>query len=256
MPGTWETTEHDLSSNRELCRKAYDKGIAVLVPSINQRLTMNENILALLNRFFKEAILKYKLPADRFVIGGWSAGGFFSLRYAAFAAENTGLTVVQPKAVFSVDGPTDLEHLHAKWTADLANPRNTNKYEPRYALDELERYIGGSPASFHSRYVHYSVFSRQEADGGTARYLKQVPLRIYCDVDVNWWISNRGTDLYGMNALDQSAMINFLNGAGNDKAEFINALGKGYRIEGFRHPHSWSIVDPEECISWILACLQ
>jgi hypothetical protein len=39
---------------------------------------------------------------------------------------------------------------------------------------------------------------------------------------------------------------------GNKQAEFINPFGKGYRIEGNRHPHSWSIVDPAETIKWVL----
>ncbi len=54
-----------------------------------------------------------------------------------------------------------------------------------------------------------------------------------------------------MNALDQSAMINYLRRLGNKDAEFINAFGKGYRLDGTRHPHSWSIVDAANCINWI-----
>ena len=57
--------------------------------------------------------------------------------------------------------------------------------------------------------------------------------------------------MYDLNALDQTAMIQFLNDSGNTKAEFINAFGKGYRIEGNRHPHSWSIIDSHDCIDWI-----
>ena len=57
--------------------------------------------------------------------------------------------------------------------------------------------------------------------------------------------------MYFLNALDQTAMIQLLNDLGNNRAEFINAFQKGYRLEGNRHPHSWSIVDPVECIRWI-----
>jgi hypothetical protein len=256
IDGTWETAEHNLSSNRELCRIAVDSGLAVIVPSVNQRLVMDTAVLSLLNSFFGDAILKYKLPKDKFVLGGFSMGGFFSLRYAAMAMEDSTRTAVKPKAVFSVDGPTDLANLHAKWNNDLLNPRNPNKTEPAYALNELESHIGGSPAAFYERYVYYSVYSRSEPDGGTARYFTDFPFRIYNDVDVNWWIANRGVDLYGMNALNQSAMVNLLRGLGNTKAEFINAFGKGYRIEGFRHPHSWSIVDPADCIKWMMPYLR
>lgn len=107
-----------------------------------------------------------------------------------------------------------------------------------------------------TRHRAYSGFSRSAEDGGNARYLDKMPIRTYNDVDVNWWIDNRGRDLYDMNALDQSAMINLLRQNGNSNAEFINAYGKGFRMEGDRHPHSWSIVDAGECIRWILKWLQ
>ncbi|MBX9449077.1 MAG: hypothetical protein KL787_04905 [Taibaiella sp.] len=86
--------------------------------------------------------------------------------------------------------------------------------------------------------------------------MKDIPVRIYNDVDVCWWIENRNADLYAMNAVDQSAMINLLRMNGNTRAEFINAYQKGYRLEGMRHPHSWSIVDPEDCIDWISSIIK
>ncbi len=51
------------------------------------------------------------------------------------------------------------------------------------------------------------------------------------------------------------AVINQLHLLGNEQAEYINALGKGYRMDGRRHPHSWSIVDAEDCVDWLLGCM-
>jgi hypothetical protein len=100
------------------------------------------------------------------------------------------------------------------------------------------------------------MYSRNQLEGGNARYLKNVPVRIYSDPDIDWQMKNRHVDYYDMNALDQAAMINELNLMGNNEAEFINALGKGYRLNGMRHPHSWSLVEPEDCINWIMKHLQ
>jgi hypothetical protein len=69
-------------------------------------------------------------------------------------------------------------------------------------------------------------------------------------------MKNKHRDYYDMNAPDQTAMILQLNLMGNDKAEFINALGKGYRLGGIRHPHSWSIIEPTGFITWIMKCLE
>jgi hypothetical protein len=156
---------------------------------------------------------------------------------------------VKPIAVYSVDGPTDLENMYH--LEERALEKSPNKTEATYVLNEFRKNIGGSPNENRKNYIYYSTFSKSEKDGGNAKFLKNVPLRIYNDVDVNWWLANRNTDLYSMNALDQSAMINFLHGIGNNKAEFINAFGKGYRLDGTRHPHSWSIVDAVDCVNWI-----
>lgn len=254
--GTWETTLHVIQSNTHLIEKAHSEQIAIIIPSINQRLSLNTTVIQFLNTVFKDAISKYRLPADKFIMGGLSMGGLFSLRYAELSVEDPAQTVIRPKAVYSVDGPTDLENLYYSFKRRFNNPRNANKGEAEYAIKEFEKFMGGSPEKYRSQYIRYSTFSKSEEDGGNAKYLLQLPVRIYNDLDVNWWIENRGNDLYDMNALDQSAFINYLIGRGNKKAEFINAIGKGYRLEGHRHPHSWSIVDPDECISWILKCLQ
>ncbi len=254
LPGTWETVEHAIGSTRTLCQLAADKGIAVIFPSVNQRLVMNEAVLSLLNTMLDSAVKKYNLPRDRFVMGGWSMGGLFSLRYAELSVAEPGKTVIRPRAVMSVDGPADLETLYRNSARSFkARPAFT---EPKYILEECTRYLGGAPDSFRLQYVGHSTFSRSEADGGNAKYLAGLPVRIYNDVDVNWWIDNRGRDLYDMNALDQSAMINQLRKMGNTRAEFINAYGEGFRLEGNRHPHSWSIVAPADFIAWMEQWIQ
>ncbi|HVE60368.1 MAG TPA: hypothetical protein VNA26_01020 [Chitinophagaceae bacterium] len=249
LPGTWERTEYVLSSNKQLAQLAFDQGIAVIVPSINQRLVLNTDVLHFLNSVFKDGIEKYKLPKEKFVLGGFSMGGLFSIRYTELAYENKAATTVVPKAVYSVDGPADLENIYKLFQRGIE--KNPTAAEPKYGINEFQKYIGGTPDQFRKKYVYYSSFSKSEKDGGNAKYLNNVPIRIYNDVDVAWWIENRGNDLYDMNALDQSALINFLNKIGNKNAEFINAYGKGYRLEGRRHPHSWSIVDAAECLKWI-----
>lgn len=254
LAGTWDRTEYVLSNNKILVQLAYDNGFAVIVPSVNQRLTLNRDVLDFLNACFYQAIDKYKLPKDKFILGGFSMGGLFSLRYTELAYQDSTKTVVQPVATYSVDGPTDLENLYQ--TEERALQNSPNKAEASYALNEFKKNMGGAPDTVRENYVYYSSYSKSEKDGGNAKYLKYLPVRIYNDVDVNWWLVNRNADLYDMNALDQSALINFLKRNGNKNAEYINAFGKGYRLDGTRHPHSWSIVDPVDCIEWLRNCVE
>ncbi|HRC32087.1 MAG TPA: hypothetical protein PK736_01445 [Bacteroidia bacterium] len=38
----------------------------------------------------------------------------------------------------------------------------------------------------------------------------------------------------------------------NTNAEMIVTYDKGVRIDGTKHPHSWSIMDSQDCLDWIL----
>ena len=252
MPGTWETTEHLLSSMSRFCELAMQYQMAVIVPSINQRITLTNEIVDILNTMFNDATIKYNLP-DEWVMGGWSMGGLFSLRYTELANQDSTKTVIHPKAVFSCDGPCDLKNIYYHFKKKLN--KNPGLSEPAYGIRELEKYCNGNPQTSPIKYEYYSCYSHDKQDGGNAKYLSKTPVRIYADVDPVWWMENRNVDMYDLNALDQTAMIQYLRDQGNTKAEFINAFGKGYRLEGNRHPHSWSIVEPEECINWIMQCM-
>lgn len=254
MPGTWETTEHLISSTQTLCETAYKNQLAVLVLSINQRLTLTDNIVSLMNTMIGDAINRYGIPKHKIVIGGWSMGGLFSLRYTELSNQDSARTIVKPQGVFSCDGPSDLENIYKMFQMKLKKyPENS---EATYGIGELVKYCGGTPENAPEKYRYFSSFSYASADGGNAKYLLKTPVRIYNDLDANWWMQNRGLDMYFMNGLDQTAMVQILNDMGNKKAEFINAFQKGYRIEGYRHPHSWSIVEPYDCIRWILEILK
>ncbi|MFR5659452.1 MAG: hypothetical protein ACLUDU_16440 [Butyricimonas faecihominis] len=79
------------------------------------------------------------------------------------------------------------------------------------------------------------------------------PIRIYIEPDIQWWLDERETDVFGLNIIDCSAMINELKRLGNDRAALIETQNKGYRKpDNNRHPHSWSIVDNRELIEWLL----
>ena len=75
---------------------------------------------------------------------------------------------------------------------------------------------------------------------------------IISEPDIQWWLSQRGYDYSYINITDQAEMINELHKLGNDKAVLITTTGKGYRKpNNDRHPHSWSIADPQQTIIWL-----
>ena len=71
------------------------------------------------------------------------------------------------------------------------------------------------------------------------------------DLDVNWLMNERRRDLYDWNGTDIVAMINDLKLMGNKDANVIITMGKGIKLDGTKHPHSWSIMENKDCFNWI-----
>lgn len=88
-------------------------------------------------------------------------------------------------------------------------------------------------------------------DGGNARLLKDIPVRLYIEPDLAWRVQYWNQDAYNANICDATALINVLRLLGNPNAELIATSGKGYRGDGSRSPHSWSIVDEPALAEWL-----
>ena len=100
------------------------------------------------------------------------------------------------------------------------------------------------------KYKKYSSYYRDAEEGGNTQYLKSIPVRLYCDPDIHWLIENRSASYEHINAADLSACIVQLKVLGNDKAELITNIGKGFLPDGRRHPHAFSQLDSDEFLLW------
>jgi pimeloyl-ACP methyl ester carboxylesterase len=206
-----------------------------------------------LDAIVAETLTTHRIPADRVVIGGISAGGTAAVRYAEFCATQRSVAGVRIRGVFGVDAPLDYGRF---WRGEMlavrrgADPRFVD--EAKAVLADMRRVLGGSPDEEPARYLQMSPFSAFAEAGGQARVLAGVPVRLYTEPDVQWWMTNRKVDYYSMNALDAAGLILQLELLGNRQAQLIATQGRGVRSNGERHPHSWSIVDETELQAWIL----
>jgi len=253
LPSLYEHTEQVLSTNASLVELALNNDLVVIAPTINSNFLLNKPSLDFLNEVFADASRRYPFPEKNFIIGGFSLGGLNALRYTELSYENKSTTVIQPLAVFGVDPPTDLVNLYKRQAKYLK--RDSTNQEANIVINALHENLGMLDGNYH-KYVQHSAYSYDEAQGGNLKYLQDVPVRIYCDPDIDWWMKNRNFSYYDINASELSAMLLQLKENGNTHAQFINALGKGYRENGNRHPHSWSLIEPKELIEWVLSLMK
>jgi len=232
-----------------------DKHVATVVMSASGYL--RDDDLVTLRELIGEVVRELNTPVGSLVVGGISAGGTGAVRYSEYCISGHCEARSRPVAIFSVDAPLDFE---SWWNREKLNLRrgNPKSYpeESQGILDALRSAMGGSPNQVRQVYRSRSPFLVSETDGGNARLLKNVPVRLYTEPDVGWTIENIGRDYYTMNAMDQGALILQLRGLGNTKAELITTTGKGFRPPRTRNPHSWTIVDEPNLADWIAGSLQ
>jgi hypothetical protein len=232
-----------------------NKGLATMVVSASGYLKDDE--LVTLKKLIEEVIQELNIPPGRLVVGGISAGGTGAVRYVEYCISSHCAARSKPVAIFSVDAPLDFESWWNRETLNLRrdNPKSALE-ESQGILDALRWAMGGSPDRLRQVYRSRSPFLASEKNGGNARLLKNVPIRLYTEPDVVWWIENGGRDYYTINAIDQAALVLQLRALGNTKAELITTTGKGFRPPGTRNPHSWTIVDEPDLANWIVKALQ
>lgn len=235
----------------KLFNVAYVNNILTIAFSEGNKLYADSEVQSKLTTVLKDVIKKYKVKPDKFVLAGYSVGGMIAMRYVELCNQFPDKFPIKPKGVFTVDSPIDIFTI---W--DDLERNAANKYSDM-AVEEAERAMKaikadhGVPKENISLYSQLTAFSMDKKYGENEKWLINIAVRTYHDVDISWRLTNRHQAVSESNYLVTSELINRLLLMGNKKAEFIESDRKGYRSNGQRHPHSWSIVDEVECIQWI-----
>ena len=206
----------------------------------------------LLDTIAKQVVDKHKVSKDRIVLGGLSGGGMQTITYTERAIRDKN-TYFTPKAIFALDPPLDYENMYYRCQREVGrNFSEIGVTEAKMLLAEMEKNLRGTPETAKEEYRKNSMFSYRQKDGGNAKYLLTIPIRMYTEPGVEWQLKNRQRDLYDLNCADISAMINLLQLNGNKRADLVVTHDKGVRPNGMKHPHSWSIMDSKNCMTWTL----
>lgn len=194
---------------------------------------------------------KYRLTGKDFYIGGFSIGGTCAVKYSELAVQKN--YPVKPKAVFAIDPPLDWERYYngAKRVVRLSNPAKVNG-EVFYMINRIEKEMKGTPKTALKNFYAHSPYSFSDTTQKAIKNLISTAVMIISEPDIQWWLKERGYDYTYNNITDHAAMINELQRLGNKNAVLVTTTDKGYRKPGnMRHPHSWSIADPEQVIKWL-----
>src|SRR5690606_22123623 len=191
-----------------------------------------------------------KVEKENIFIGGFSSGGNISLLLSNFLLETK--NTVEPKGVFIVDSPLDLEELYNGAKSDLNKNVDVEAVEEGKFLIELFENEIGKPSENIEEYKTISPYLISCNSIKNIEYLKNIKTRFYCEPDLEWQMKNKNRKYEEINAYKLEKAYNSLISLGSEKTEFIKTENRGIRANGEKHPHSWKIVERENLIKWIL----
>lgn len=243
--------EHPFSVNAQtsILQEAIKKNLAVMIVCLspsNDKFTIKQEATdrmgKMITQFYAVNNLNTTVPLW---LGGFSIGGTTAIAYYTRQQKDQqkalGNVVLVPKKVFAIDPPLDMDRLY----------RSLSRIGDQVLTKEMESLKEGNE-KLNESLVRNSVYS----PGMDAQQLpdyKNTPLRLYAEPDILWWIKNRSLDYYDINVVDEAGYVNALlkKDKGN-QVELILTKDRGIRYGGQRHPHSWSLAEPVELISWLM----
>jgi hypothetical protein len=254
IPGMFQKGS-DVLVQTTLPMRSAERGILTIIPTFETGIASfgiddktQESFIEILD----DVIKRNHLENLKFYVGGFSIGGACAIKYAELSISKN--FKIKPTAVFALDSPLDFERMYnaMEREARLPNGSAGAREESDYLFKRFKAEFGGSPKDHLENYHKLSPYSYTDTLQTAIKPLAKLPLRLYTEPDILWWLDDT-TDYSGMNAFDFAALTNELRRMGNIKVEMVVTENKGFRQpKHIRHPHSWSIVEPESLITWLL----
>ena len=240
FPGKGESSK-SVFKKTSIPEKLATMGYMTIVPNLKYTLFADE-----LARRQLEEILKTETENNSsagLALGGFSVGGAVAISYAEYLVSQKGATNL--KSVFAIDPPLDFQRLYASSRKMRRYSCSTVQADAQHFIDYLDKAMGGSPDDQYNNYVSFSPYMASEADGGNARYLKDLAVRLYTEPDIEFVKERNCAEMepQDLNSGDLERLFKALKRSGNDRCELITTKDRGY--------HSWNIADPEELAAWV-----
>lgn len=228
----------------------YGNNILTVIASLKTALWADSVTVSRIDRILKNVSEKYSADNSKFILGGYMFAGNVILRYAELANEYPSSYFIHPKAVFTIACPVDLVGLYHWCEREIKKNFSPGTVgDANYILKTFKEQIGPISDSLN-KYIQASPFYKDAQSPGNEQFLKNIPVRLYYDTDINWELTNRRNSYYDTYIPDGSELINRLLLLGNKDAEFVVSKYPGIKSNGIRNAYAWSIVDEVECIQW------
>ncbi len=242
------STARETKEEFDILTTAAANQVSVLFMNFNRHLWIDETTTKQLSQELEAIFTENHLETENVYMGGMSLGGNVALTLSNYLRQ-INFNIV-PKGTFIVDSPIDLYALYTSSIKDITNPNLDEERlaEPKWIVSYFEEEFTKDSLLENIQKVSPFTFERKYT---SVTNLKSNKLRFYTEPDSLWWKTNRQTDFESTNAFTIQQISKDLKAKDWNLFELIETENKGYRPNGDRHPHSWSIVNKRELIEWM-----
>lgn len=231
-------------------KKMPEDGITTLLFNTNQKLYLSSDEKDIITSNINRALDSAGVKKKNIYIGGFSSGGNVTMLIANHLLKTKDPSM--PKGIFVVDSPIDLERLYWGCEKDIKKNASEISYNEAVMVVELLGEKLGNPSTNPQNYKLASPYVASSNTVDNIDLLKSIKTRFYTEPAPEWQQKERNRAYEETNAWMLEAVVKSLKSVGAKKCELIQTENKGYLSCGTRHPHSWSIVDREGLMAWIL----
>lgn len=248
FPGFPETPEV-VKREFKIVEPAMEAGVVVALMKFNRRLWLTDEEKEKLSTIINQLFEKNNLKEENVYIGGFSSGGNVTLLLSDYLMQSE--NYIQPKGAFVIDPPVDLLGLYENSLRNIERDFSPVSVQESEMIISLLASSFGKPEASIKPYEEHSVYTTKTNNTDNLSHLQDVEIRFYTEPDTAWWKDNRQYEYEEMNAYFIKSLADELNQKFGKNITYIPTENRGYRANGNRHPHSWSIVDVDELIQWI-----
>lgn len=246
FPCSIEHTENEAKFLKNIGRE----GVTTILLNENMKLYFSdlekEAFSTTLNLIFEQN----KIVKENVFMGGFSSGGNLALLMTNYLIKTK--NDLQPKGLFVIDSPLDLEKLYNGAVEDIQkNVSEEAVEEGKYLIQLLNDEIG-NPKTDIENYKQFSPYLISCDSKENIEFLKNIKIRFYCEPDLEWFLKYKNRTYEELNAFQLEMTYNSLLKLGAEKAEFIKTVNRGFDVKGNKKPHSWNLVEKENLLKWIL----
>ncbi|TDE46753.1 hypothetical protein E0I26_01330 [Flavobacterium rhamnosiphilum] len=225
------------------------EGVTTLLLNHNQKLYLTESEKIEYAKKLNDIFGENKIEKKNIYIGGFSSGGNVSVVLSNFLLKTK--NTIQPKGVFVVDSPLDLEKLYGNAKEDIKRNRDKDAIEEGLFIVDLLDNEFGELSKNRKKYEEFSPYLISSNSTSNIYYLKDIKTRFYFELDLKDKFKETGRKYKDLNAYHLERANKALQSLGSKKSETIITKNRGYRANGDRNTHSWNIVERQSLLRWI-----